>query len=243
MYIRIVLVRSRNPLNIGAAARAMANFGLGDMVVVNPYRKAWRETVSAVGAEKLVLNARLAKSVNEAVADCDFVFGTTTVRDRHWDRPIVKLPDVSSFLKKRRTPPRKIAVLFGSEKTGLSAEELEPCHAVLTIPTSAQCPSMNLGQAVAVSCYELMRQNKKLGSVRRSAESLPASAGDVERVAMNLEKLFTAINYLYFLSPEVRAKKIRRTLYNWGLRKPDLALIHGLCRYAMKHVQSPAKRS
>jgi tRNA/rRNA methyltransferase len=238
--LRVVLVRSRNPLNIGAAARAMANFGLNDMVVVNPYKKAWRETISAVGAEKLVLSARLAKTVDEAVSDCDFVFGTTTVRDRNLERPIVRLPDAAAFLKKRRAKPRTVAVLFGSEKTGLSAEELEPCHAILTIPTSAQCPSMNLGQAVAVSCYELTRSKKNLGAGRTRSEMDPASSGEVSRVASHLERLFSAIDYLYFLSPDVRAKKIRRTLFGWGLRKPDVALIHGLCRHTLKNVR-PAR--
>src|ERR1051326_5259052 len=109
--VRVVLVRPRNPLNIGAAARAMANFGFSDLVVVKPYAPAWRETVSAVGAEKLVLEAKAVNSLDEAVGDCSWVFGTTTARRRNLRRPLVRLPDLPDFLKKKKGGRAALAVL------------------------------------------------------------------------------------------------------------------------------------
>ncbi|MGQ0644319.1 MAG: RNA methyltransferase [Elusimicrobiota bacterium] len=161
LSVRVVLVRPRNPLNIGAAARAMANFGLSDLAVVKPHAPVWRETVSAVGAERLVLKARRADTLDEVLRDRQIVLGTTAVRDRRLRRPLIRLPDLPAFLKENGA--RRVAVLFGSEKTGLSNAHLDRCTHILTIPTSPGCPSMNLGQAVAVCAYELARGGTDFG--------------------------------------------------------------------------------
>ncbi|MBI4396529.1 MAG: RNA methyltransferase, partial [Elusimicrobia bacterium] len=163
LSVRIVLVRPRNPLNIGAAARAMANFGFSDLVVVKPYAPVWRETVSAVGAETLVLDARAVNSLEEAVDDCHWVVGTTTTRHRRLDRPLARLPEWHEVRRRRKGGALRLAVLFGSEKTGLPNKYLERCHHLLTIPTHPKCPSMNLGQAVAVCCYEISKSLHGLG--------------------------------------------------------------------------------
>lgn len=154
---RIVLVRPRNPNNIGAAARAMANFGLDDLAVVDPYEPVWRETIAAVGAEEVMRRARRL-SLEEALSGCALALGTTTARRRRIERPIVPLPELSRFLSGRDIAgERRVAVLFGQEKTGLSKETLLRCEAWLNIPTRPACPSLNLGQAVALVAYELSR--------------------------------------------------------------------------------------
>src|SRR5581483_6980140 len=131
--LRIVLVRPRNPLNIGASARAMANFGLQDLVVVDPHEPVWRETISAVGAEELVLKARLARTLDEAIKDCHLVLGTTALKSRQLDLPIVTLPKLDAYLARHKTvAPFRIAVLFGQEKTGLTKKEFDHCDACLT---------------------------------------------------------------------------------------------------------------
>jgi tRNA C32,U32 (ribose-2'-O)-methylase TrmJ len=181
---RIVLVRPRNPLNIGAAARAMANFGLSDLVVVEPYGPAWQETRSAVGAGDIIRSARAAGSLTEALDGITLVIGTTSGQRRKLDRDLLSLEDLSEWIGDRARH-RTRALLFGSEKAGLSNEHFSYCHALLRIPTSARCPSMNLGQAVAVCCFELSRIGWKgnwglgagdrpsVGSSQRSAFSLP----------------------------------------------------------------------
>jgi tRNA/rRNA methyltransferase len=227
---RVVLVRPRNPLNIGAAARGMANFGLDDLVVVKPYAPVWRETVSAVGAEKLVLDARAVSTLEEAAGDCDLVLGTTAVRDRNLSRPVVRLPDLAAFLAERR--PERTAILFGNEKTGLSNAYLEKCHAYLTVPTAPVQPSMNLSHAVSVVCYELARARADLGVPARGTP--PADADSVDQLVKHALELFKAADYLPFVTSRKKTEKVRRAFLNWRIGAADVRLLHGLMRF-LKH--------
>ena len=158
--LRVVLVATRNPLNIGAAARAMSNFGVMRLRVVNPYEKAFREARSAVGAAELLAKAEKFDDVAEAIADCKLVVGTTAAavsRDLH--HKLVSLEDGARAIKRRlNTGP--VAILFGSERYGLSNEELSHCHWLMRAPTREEHGSMNLGQAVAVCLYELVQGRK-----------------------------------------------------------------------------------
>lgn len=227
MSLRVVLVRPRNPLNIGAAARAMANFGFEDLVVVDPYEPIWRETVSAVGAEDLVLNARAVKTLREAVGDCQLVLGTTAVRERQMKRTVVRLPDLKNYLRKQAGGKRlKIAVLFGPEKTGLGKQDLEHCSAALTIPTSPKQPSMNLSHAVALCCYEFSRENMDAGPMNSGL----ATSDECERLLKQVLELFDAAGYLSGDSPQQKAQKIRRSFLQWKLQSTDVRWLHGILR-------------
>jgi tRNA/rRNA methyltransferase len=183
--LRVVLVRSRNPLNIGAAARAMVNFGFPHLRVVEPYEVAFRDARSAVDAEPVLQSAEQFASVADAVADCSLVVGTAEGSGRTAE--FVRLEVVAAEMVASLRGGAKVAVLFGSEKTGLSNQDLSHCQRVLRIPTELQQPSMNLGQAVAVVLYELMREWKPNQGRELSAM---ASAGDRERlVALLVEAL------------------------------------------------------
>src|SRR5713226_5264718 len=103
---RVVLVRPRNPLNIGAAARAMANFGLRDLVLVAPYDPVWQETRSAVGAEEVLKRARAVNELGDAIGDATLVVGTTTGSRRNLDRDLIPLSEFSLWLKRRGKPGR-----------------------------------------------------------------------------------------------------------------------------------------
>lgn len=177
--LRVVLVRSRNPLNIGAAARAMTNFGFRHLRVVEPYDKAFREARSAVDAEPVLEAAEQFAGVAAAVADCSLVVGTAEGRGRRTEEPLDRLENVAAEMVEALHSARKVAVLFGSEKTGLSNQNLSHCQRVLRIPTELAQPSMNLGQAVAVVLYELVRETSP-ALIREAAPM--ASAGDRERV-------------------------------------------------------------
>jgi tRNA/rRNA methyltransferase len=150
----VVLVAPRNPLNIGAAARAMSNFGFSRLRVVNPYEVAFREARSAVGASELLARAEEFSSVADAVADCALVVGTAGVTARQPQQPVRRL-ELAARLIRRALARGPVALLFGSEKFGLSNEDLSYCHWILHIPTRPEHESMNLGQAVAVCLYEL----------------------------------------------------------------------------------------
>ena len=125
--LRVVLVATRNPLNIGAAARAMSNFGFSHLRVVNPFDAAFRQARSAVGAAQVLAAAEQYDSVAEAVADCTLVVGTTAVRERHLLHPVRRL-EIGARLIRKRLGSSPVALLIGSEKFGLSNQDLSHCH-------------------------------------------------------------------------------------------------------------------
>jgi len=155
--IVIVLVAARNPLNIGAAARAMSNFGFLRLRVVNRYQIAFREARSAVGAPDLLESAEEFAALPDAIADCSLVVGTTAVGSRQLEQPIHLLESGGQLIRDHVAAGARAALLFGSEKRGLSNDDLSYCHWLMRIPTRDEHISMNLGQAVAVCLYELIR--------------------------------------------------------------------------------------
>jgi tRNA/rRNA methyltransferase len=172
----IVLVSPRNPLNIGAAARAMANFGFTRLTVVAPYEEHWREAKSAVGASDLLLSAKRVERLAEAVADCTFVVGTGSLARRKPEQLRVPLPELAPLLHRRLDLGGRIALVFGSEKRGLSRDDLAQCHVITAIPTEPAQPSMNLGQAVAVCLYEIASHPIPPAS-EPGAEAAPGAPG------------------------------------------------------------------
>src|SRR5690349_11566753 len=164
--LRIVLVAPRNPLNIGAAARAMSNFGFTELRIVNPYEVAFREARSAVGASPVLADAKEFSTVADAVADCAIAVGTTAIRHRQLQQPLKLLPKGATAIR-RNLSSAPVAILFGSEKWGLSNDALSHCHWVLHIPTRDEHQSMNLGQAVAVCLYELVRAGHLVSPVEK----------------------------------------------------------------------------
>jgi TrmH family RNA methyltransferase len=249
---RIVLVRPRNPLNIGAAARALANFGFEDLVVVEPHEPVWREARSAVGAEEIVRSARAEDDLQKGIADCTVVLGTTSGSRRNLDRELISLSDLPRWLKKHRRRLKRAALLFGSEKTGLSNDCLSYCHALVRIPTTPVCPSMNLGQAVAVCCYELARAGAV--GLRRGLRRKPpsgtgpersgATSGRVPAAAFHLsepahvqslqhvfERAERVLDQVGYLKPKSRAAtlvKLRRLLLSLELTNHNVKILGGV---------------
>ena len=158
----VVLARARNPNNIGAVARAMHDFGFGQMRLVTEFDRPFEGAKSAVDASEVLGAARVFRTLAEGVEDCTLVVGTTAVGQRALEQPLRMLPEAGERIAAELAEEgRRVAILFGSEKTGLSNEELSHCHWLLTIPMQryegVRHPSMNLGQAVAVCLYELVR--------------------------------------------------------------------------------------
>ena len=125
--LRIVLVSPRNPLNIGAAARAMSNFGFTDLRLVNPYDPAFREARSAVRSRYILDQAQIFETVAAAIHDCTLVVGTTAAGKRDLHVPLHRLETAAAVIKEHLSAP-PVAVLFGSEKFGLSNEDMSYCH-------------------------------------------------------------------------------------------------------------------
>ncbi|MGD0955219.1 MAG: TrmJ/YjtD family RNA methyltransferase [Candidatus Acidiferrales bacterium] len=224
--LRVVLVATRNPLNIGAAARAMSNFGFPCLRVVNPYQPAFREARSAVGASAVLEGAAKYKTVAEAIADCTLVVGTTAVRRRNLQHVIRRLEDGARLIRKRLASNR-VAILFGSEKSGLSNEDLSHCHWLMRIPTSEQNISMNLGQAVAVCLYELVRDAR----APRAPEKLaPAAAAEVERITAMLLEALRASGYVGRRRVADVEQRMRRLVRRLNLPARDAVLWLGILR-------------
>jgi TrmH family RNA methyltransferase len=237
--LRVVLVSTRNPLNIGAAARAMSNFGVRHLRVVNPYEAAFREARSAVGATAVLASAEQFKTVAEAVADCTLVVGTTAVRNRELQHPLRRL-EAGSGLIRKKLGSNRVALLFGSEKFGLSNENLSHCHWLMRIPTGEENISMNLGQAVAVCLYELIRD----GKTTRLPEKLNrATAAEVERfTSMLLEALRTS-GYLDLRRVADAEQRIRRLVRRLNLPARDSVIWLGILRQILWKMDSRATRT
>jgi tRNA/rRNA methyltransferase len=234
----VVLVRARNPNNIGAVARAMHDFGLRHLRIVNDFAMPLEGARSAVDASVVVENALSFPSVAEAIADCTLVAGTTAVGDRDLDHQLFALKDAAPLLLaelraglENSATAGRIAILFGSEKTGLSNEELSHCHWLLTIPMH-QPPggrhlSMNLGQAVAVCLYELVRDRPLLNL---TSEPVSATAAEKERLTQLLTEVLEATEYTRRHPANSSLEDIRRLALRMGLRREDAPVWMGILR-------------
>jgi TrmH family RNA methyltransferase len=190
--IDVILVRPRNPLNIGAAARAMANFGFTHLTVVAPFEPHWREAKSAVGAPELLQSAKESATLAEAVSGCVFVAGTGTLEHRRPAQPVIALPAFAAFAGKALERGGRAALVFGPEKHGLTGDDLSLCHVLVKIPTDPRQPSMNLGQAVAVCLYELARF-RALAESGSTPQSAPPSRSETEPVASGSLDLLASV--------------------------------------------------
>jgi TrmH family RNA methyltransferase len=233
--LRVVLVATRNPLNLGAAARAMSNFGFLQLRVVNPYEIAFREARSAVGAAALLQSAQEYKTVADAIADCSFVVGTSAVHNRELQHKIYPL-QLGARLIRQRLGVERVALLFGSEKVGLSNDALSYCHLVLRIPTREEHPAMNLGQAVAVCLYELARAGGRL----RSQRTRLASGSELERITGHLLEALRISGYVKPRAEAVTAMKVRRLVRRLALQEEDAEVWLGMLRQILWKLRSEA---
>lgn len=223
----IVLVRTRNPLNIGAAARAMSNFGVHRLRLVNPYAVAFREARSAVGASALLQKAEEYKTLAEAVADCTLVVGTTAGRNRTLEHSLLRLDQDGGARIRQQLPAGRVALLFGSEKIGLTNHDFSHCHWLLTIPTEKDHVSMNLGQAVAVCLYELARTETSGSS---TCVTLPASAEVNEQITEALLEALSRSGYVQPGAGKACENKVRRMVLRFALDPEDAKVFLGMVR-------------
>jgi TrmH family RNA methyltransferase len=223
---KFILVRPRDPNNIGAVARAMKNFGFTELAVVAPYLPNWNEAVSAVNALDVLAQAQVYASLADAIADCTWVVGTAD-RTRITDQQVIYTPlDLRHEFANTQS---KLALVFGPEKHGLTKEDLSYCHRIMSLPTAPDCPSMNLGQAVAICCYEL-RPTFAADTTEALAAPSCATAGEVEA---SLQLLLTVLREAEFLRQENEASmthKLRQHLLRLSLTRRETTLLCGALR-------------
>ena len=221
--VRVVLVRPRDPNNIGAVARAMKNFGFRDLWVVSPYPSTWEQMKSAPHAMDVVEAARVVALLDEAIADCNLVIGTGDARRAGEESQPITPRQLSERLQ---AASYQVALLFGNEKSGLNNEDLSRCNTLMAIPTQVDCPSMNLGQAVAVCLYELVRE--------RPIAALPLadkpSAGMSEAAIRLALEMLHASGFVLPGNEDELTRRVRGTLLKYDLSNYDLNLLCGIMR-------------
>ena len=232
----MVLVSTRNPLNIGAAARALANFGFSRLCVVSPYDVAFREARSAVGAAPLLQNAEEFVTLADAVSQCRLVVGTTSVGHRELQHPIRRL-EYGARLMSRALAAAPVALVFGSEKFGLSNQDLSHCHWLMRIPTTGQDLSMNLGQAVALCLYEMARDPKAADA--RPEKIRPATAAETEQITLRLLEALARSGYVNPVTAASTDEKVRRLVRRLEIPARDVPVILGMLRQILWKLGSP----
>jgi len=252
----VVLVRARNPNNIGAVARAMHDFGFSRLRIVNEFSVPFEAARSAVDASEVLANAITCASVAEAIGDCTLVVGTTAVGERDLQHDLLTLADAAprmhAEMRREGVAPNgnKIALLFGSEKTGLSNEELSHCDWLLTIPmrevANMRHPSMNLGQAVAVCLYELVRACPAIPLIEPAspnpAAETPIPSMELERLAALLCDVLEETGYTRHHPANSDATHLRRLVRRMGANANDAPVWMGILRQVLWKVQAADSR-
>ena len=205
----------------------MSNFGVSRLRLVNPYKVAFREARSAVGAGAVLKGAEEFQTVAEAVADCSQVIGTTAVRNRVLQHPLRQIGEESAAAVRSHLQAGRVALLFGSEKIGLTNDDFTHCHWLLTIPTHEEHISMNLGQAVAVCLYELARGS---GAESPMDQVEPAKSGEIEKITAELYEALNRSGYVKPGNDAVAEKKVRRLMLRLNFQEMDAKVFLGMVR-------------
>lgn len=206
----------------------MSNFGESDLRVVGDYLQPLESARSAIDAAPVLAAARTFATVAEAVADCTLVYGTTALGERDLQHPVDVLRDAPAHAG---TAKGRVALLFGSEKTGLSNDELSYCHRLLTIPMARGGVSMNLGQAVAVCLYELHRDAAAQRNLPQPAAA--ATGDDLARFEALLRETLTAAEYDRRFPGNMGANETRELVRRLGLSSADTTVWMGMLRQVL----------
>ena len=229
MQISIILVRPRNPQNIGAAARAMGNFGFEDLRLVNPWDPTWQEAKSAVGASPILKKAKVFNTIEEAAKDANILIATTALKNRKPFQQILTLNKIESFIKENKN--QKIALLFGSEKTGLNAEDIDKADYILNIPTTAKVPSINLAQAVILCCWEFSKNDLK---TPRTNIKKSATIKEKEIALNNLLLLTDKLDLPPILNKKICTQKLQKISAAKNFSKEEIFFINSITQKIIK---------
>ena len=240
--IKIVLVNTTHSGNIGAAARAMKNMGVVELCLVDPIATIDGDAiVRASGASEILDSCQIAASLDEAVADCGLVIGTSA-RGRHIPWPLCSPRECASKAKQATASGNKVALVFGRESRGLTNEELHKCNAHVHIPTNEDFSSLNIASAVQVLCYEMRLAALDEGADKNADETHAAGNsqwgvpwdyelaphGDVERLFEHLQSALVDIDFLNPKEPKQLMTRLRRMLQRTALDKMEVNMLRGI---------------
>lgn len=231
-----VLVRPQMGENIGAAARAMWNFGLERMRIVAP-RDGWpnqRAVAMASGAGRLLDEAVLSDDIPQALADCTHVYATTA-RPRGMVKPVMTPEDAVRDMLERSDKGEKIAILFGPERAGLENDDVALANTIITVPVNPEFASLNLGQCVLLVAYEWERQSATWQAAGAAQAPDIATHQEIEALSKHYEERLGEAGFFY---PADKADHMRRNLRNLWSRMPftrgDVQILHGMLRQLVR---------
>lgn len=225
--IRIVLVNTSHPGNIGAAARAMKNMGFSRLYLAAPQSFPHQQaTVRAAGADDILANAIVVNDLVTAISGCDLVFATSA-RLRTLSLNICNPRQCATQLANQ--PQREVAIVFGRERTGLTNEELGHCHQHVFIPTASDFSSLNLAAAVQVMVYEIyMGAFAAEHEVEKPAQRSLATAEQMNGYYQHLEQTLTKIEFLDPKQPKMLLQRLRRLFNRAQIDDTELNILRGI---------------
>ena len=231
MSVRIVLVGTTHPGNIGAVARAMKNMGLSDLALVAPRHFPHEDaTARASGADDILANAMVVDTLEEAVADCGYVAGASA-RSRTIGWPSM-MPRECAVRLVDESEHGKVAAVFGPEKSGLTNEHLDLCHTLLTIPTDPGFASLNLAMAVQVLTYELRVTAIEKGDAApiqdKPSDVPPATSEELEYFYSHLEKVLIASRFLDPDNPRMLMRRLRKLFFRATPDRDEINILRGI---------------
>lgn len=227
MTIRIILVGTTHPGNIGAVARAMKNMGLSDLLLVQPrYFPHAEASARASGAEDILEAARVAGSLEEAISDCTWVAGASA-RSRSIDWPSMAPKECAARLVEE-SAHGTVAAVFGAEKSGLTNEHLDLCNTLLSIPTDPDFSSLNLAMAVQILTYETRLALMQAPQARAEPDSPPATAEEMEFFYEHLEQVLHASGFLDPDNPRLLMRRLRRLYIKAEPDKNEINILRGI---------------
>lgn len=228
----MVLVRPQMGENIGAAARAMLNFGLSAMRIVEP-RDGWpnpKATAMAAGAGRVLDGARIFPDVRSAVADCTYVVATTA-RQRGVFLPVLDAEQAAAEIRGRSALGERTAILFGAEKSGLETDDVAMADAILTLPVNPDFASLNLAQAVLVTAYEWRQAASKDLPFESPYDDAPAKREELDAMLDHLNGVLEEAGYFYLPDKRKTLERNLRTMFTHAKFTPaELRLFRGIVR-------------
>jgi TrmH family RNA methyltransferase len=230
--VRIVLVETSHPGNVGAVARAMKTMGLGELCLVSPKSFPDAEaTARASGADDILARARIESDLAAAIGDCSYVVGASArTRGGRW--PVID-PKACADRIVGRLPNEVVAIVMGPEQSGLTNDDLARCHDLVHIPTAPEYGSLNLAMAAQVLCYELRMallarsSGETAAAFAEQREAPPATAAEIEGLQAHLEDLLTQSGFLRPDHPRQLKRKLRRLFMRAELDRNEVNILRG----------------
>ncbi len=231
--IRVVLVETSHPGNIGAAARAMKNMCLEELVLVNPHVFPSADaTARASGADDILSRARVVENLDQAIQGCGLVVACSArPRTISW-QPLQ--PRACAELLVRASATAPAAIVFGRERAGLSNAEVDRCQHLVAIPSNPDYPSLNLGAAVQVMAYEILMAGGEVEPVQSEQKHPPATSDEMERFFTHLEETLTDLEFLDPDNPRQLMRRLRRVFHRARIDTNELSMLRGILTAAQQ---------